>query len=458
MPRIQSNGLFSALQAMAHQRTKNTSPAAANAPRQTSLGRDSAAITKENAVQRSMAQDSSFRNTSDLTHGRNMTLPNQSVINGQAVQRTLYGEEHAAPLVAQELSTASHSVMKAADAAQDFLETGSAWVEKKELLEDLTHSVSGEYVWPFSQSSPTILKARCADVDTSDGICAALAAMWIERNARGDSLENFLKKGSVTDLSQDARIYEPPARLRKKFFAAVDARKEKNIRENEEIGTGKVDLNKIRYAMQLFILSTKYPPDVMIQKNLWADRYQDVLKNLSVKERQIVFEREQTRLQDRDQKLRPKFGGREQRASLANWLAGKNLKKLALNSVVAQQQGAESDIREIYNAPKKLKRGDMTALAYAQQMASAIVEGTAPNKAGHAIYQCIDIHGDDSGHMMAAAVSHNGKVAFFDPNFGEFNFKSKGDFVRWWPEFLDVTKYSNHLNKEYEIISFASRN
>ncbi len=237
MPRIQSNGLFSALQAMAYQRTKNTSTSAATTSRQTSLCRDSAAITKGNT-----RQDSSFRDTSDLTHERNVSLSHQSVINGQVVQRTLYGKEHAT----QELNTASHSVMKTADSGQDFLGASDGWLKKKQLLEDLTHTVSGEYVWPFSQSSPAMLKARHADADLHGrGICAALVAMWIERNAHGDSLENFLKKGSVTDLSQDARIYEPPARLRKKFFAAVDARKEKNIRENEESGTGIVDLNNL---------------------------------------------------------------------------------------------------------------------------------------------------------------------------------------------------------------------
>lgn len=40
---------------------------------------------------------------------------------------------------------------------------------------------------------------------------------------------------------------------------------------------------------------------------------------------------------------------------------------------------------------KKLKRGDMTASAYAQQMASAIIQG-GMNSPGHGIYQCIDIH------------------------------------------------------------------
>lgn len=53
---------------------------------------------------------------------------------------------------------------------------------------------------------------------------------------------------------------------------------------------------------------------------------------------------------------------------------------------------------------------------------------------------------------MMAAVSHNGKVAFLIQTL----VKSKDDFVQWWPEFLAITKYSNHLNKE--IISFASRN
>lgn len=99
----------------------------------------------------------------------------------------------------------------------------------------------------------------------------------------------------------------------------------------------------------------------------------------------------------------------------------------------------------------------MTALAYAQQMASAIVEGTAPNNAGHAIFNAL-LHGDDSGHMMAAAVNHNGKVAFFDPNFSEFNFKSQDDCVRWWTEFLEGTQYSNDLGKQDDMISFAPRN
>ncbi len=204
------------------------------------------------------------------------------------------------------------------------------------------------------------------------------------------------------------------------------------------------------------MLASDYQPGVMIQKNLWDDgRNKEILKNCSAKERQRAFIYHKNRFQDSDPKLRPKIkiGAEQQGASLGNWLVAKNLKKLASNSVVPQQQ----DAVETNSAPKKLRRGDMTALAYAQQMASAITQGTTSNSPGHNIYQRIGIYGAESGHGMAAAVSHSGKVAFFDPNFGEFNFKSKDDFVQWWPEFLEITKYSNILDKSYDIASFVPR-
>lgn len=85
--------------------------------------------------------------------------------------------------------------MKTADTAQDFFATSFDWMKKKQLLEDLTHTVSEEYVWPFSQSGPAIHKVRHDAPDLRRrGMFASLSAIWIEPNAHGDSLENYLKK------------------------------------------------------------------------------------------------------------------------------------------------------------------------------------------------------------------------------------------------------------------------
>lgn len=453
MRSIHSSGLFSALQTAVYQRKKNTSTATAASPQQTSLRRDTAAIVKENTVQGGTSQDPS---ASDVTHRRNTGLPNESVINGQAVQRALHGKAHVVPLATQELKIAAHSEMKATASKPSFLADNPRWMNKKKLLEDLTHTFSGKYVWPFSQSSRAI-SAECRVKNenekgirqgTEGGICAGFSAVWLERKARGDSLENYLTPGHLTDLSQDARVYNPPPKRAEKFFAALDARKEKNILENKESSAATVDLNKVRYVMQLSLLGTTLPSDAMIEKNLWGDINQVSLKGRSAKDRKAMF-----KYQDRKQE----FAAANQRASVTNWLVGKNFTKL---QTVAPYQDSALDIS---NTPKVSGRD------YANKMAMKLVEDEMPNALGDHIYRCIDIRAYDEvehskemingfGHMMAAMVSRSGAVAFFDPNFGEFHFNSKNDFVQWWPEFLEAAKYRRSAEEDYKIVSFASPN
>ncbi len=75
---------------------------------------------------------------------------------------------------------------------------------------------------------------------------------------------------------------------------------------------------------------------------------------------------------------------------------------------------------------------------------------------GTGSYRTIGIWGPGGGHAMAAWVAQD--VAFFDPNFGEFWFEKRADFVAWWPTFFSRAGYSFPklgLGDRYEIMDYA---
>lgn len=69
-----------------------------------------------------------------------------------------------------------------------------------------------------------------------------------------------------------------------------------------------------------------------------------------------------------------------------------------------------------------------------------------------------------AGHAVAVwlgqpSYSSAGDALFFDPNYGEFWFKDKQDFFRFFPEFYRATYRSGALsfNKNWEVLPCAKR-
>ena len=67
-------------------------------------------------------------------------------------------------------------------------------------------------------------------------------------------------------------------------------------------------------------------------------------------------------------------------------------------------------------------------------MAEAIVKSPAP------FCRIGQYYVDGGGHAMAASLARGG-VAFLDPNLGEFQFKGRDEFVRWFPLFTQKMDY-----------------
>ena len=75
---------------------------------------------------------------------------------------------------------------------------------------------------------------------------------------------------------------------------------------------------------------------------------------------------------------------------------------------------------------------------------------------GTGSYRMIGIYGPGGAHAMAAWVGAD--VAFFDPNFGEFWFENRRDFIAWFPTFFSKACYSwpkLGLCERFEVDEFA---
>ena len=89
------------------------------------------------------------------------------------------------------------------------------------------------------------------------------------------------------------------------------------------------------------------------------------------------------------------------------------------------------------------------ALAMAKAMAASLNNGTGS-------YRTIGIWGPGGGHAMAAWVAQD--VAFFDPNYGEFWFENRQDFIKWFPTFFSKSMYALPkvgLCSSYQLMDFA---
>ncbi len=70
----------------------------------------------------------------------------------------------------------------------------------------------------------------------------------------------------------------------------------------------------------------------------------------------------------------------------------------------------------------------------------------------------IGIYGPGGGRAMAAWIAND--VAFFDPNFGEFYFVDKANFLQWLPTYFKKSLYSLPkvgLCERYETFVYAKR-
>jgi hypothetical protein len=88
--------------------------------------------------------------------------------------------------------------------------------------------------------------------------------------------------------------------------------------------------------------------------------------------------------------------------------------------------------------------------------ASSICAAVTSNWNALGTYRTIGIWGPNGGHAMAAWVAQD--VAFFDPNFGEFWFEKKADFIKWFPKFFEKSCYSLPkvgLCERYEVMDFG---
>lgn len=79
------------------------------------------------------------------------------------------------------------------------------------------------------------------------------------------------------------------------------------------------------------------------------------------------------------------------------------------------------------------------------------------SKGGTGSYRMIGVWGKGGAHAMAAYVGLH-DIAFFDPNFGEFWFESKQQFVPWFTEtFFPRAHYTSQLGQRFELHDYALR-
>lgn len=163
---------------------------------------------------------------------------------------------------------------------------------------------------------------------------------------------------------------------------------------------GQIDASKVRYIMQLFIIGLKMNPTA-VEGNVVAG------------------------------------DASNQRSATHCWLQHKGI--IRRHGIVPIQilhgplqtipLGTSTDT-------KNSGRAGGSRSGHAARIATAIANDIQ-NGSGH--YAIIEISGPREGHAMAAWISND--VTFFDPNFGEFYFSDKADFIRWFPTFFRKSFY-----------------
>lgn len=103
----------------------------------------------------------------------------------------------------------------------------------------------------------------------------------------------------------------------------------------------------------------------------------------------------------------------------------------------------------------KYQRPENTTEAI-KNLAESIVSTPGHNKNGE--YKKISLHGSMLGYSVSAYINKN-TVIYFDPNFGEFEFNKKNDFIEWFVDkYWSKSLYKNILNKKFFVDHFEKIN
>ncbi|WP_157953841.1 YopT-type cysteine protease domain-containing protein [Microbulbifer sp. A4B17] len=147
------------------------------------------------------------------------------------------------------------------------------------------------------------------------------------------------------------------------------------------------------------------------------------------------------------------------------WLQGQNIlpaKYSAFQYTLPNGRGG----RQIRGYNQNRISTGTSALCNANALAREIIldHGGAPHsdtRSGRktsGVYKKISIESTVFGfmHTMSAWVAED--ISFFDPNFGEFYFSTKTDFVNWFTQsFWFSSSYALGLSGAYEIFTYSSR-
>lgn len=176
-----------------------------------------------------------------------------------------------------------------------------------------------------------------------------------------------------------------------------------------------IDSSKIRQLMQLFIIGSEM-------------------------NRQAIIGNPQPR------------GRIDQTQATINWLQAKGILQRRTVRPIQFQNHAPENIP--YTAGDRRSGGGRAI--HATNLGNAIAN-TLNNGTGS--YRTIGIWGPGGGHAIAAWVGED--ATLFDPNFGEFWFENKADFIDWFPTFFKKSCYSLPkigLCERYEVMDFAKAN
>ena len=173
--------------------------------------------------------------------------------------------------------------------------------------------------------------------------------------------------------------------------------------------------------------------------------------------------------------------------SLFNWMcdASGKVKPAAIVNLSVNQ--VETETREMYAgrtdqdwvsekylyANGIIRRTGVLAAAVTPTQSVFVRDITAGTKAGGNIFQqlanglvnsstlvtgyyvMIGIHGKGGGHCMAAYVGQD--IAFFDPNFGEYWFPDRRNFVAWFRDSVGLPYKVGGLNAEFSLRAYAPK-
>ncbi|WP_174888712.1 C80 family cysteine peptidase [Candidatus Williamhamiltonella defendens] len=130
-----------------------------------------------------------------------------------------------------------------------------------------------------------------------------------------------------------------------------------------------------------------------------------------------------------------------------NWLNSQGLdyKKFYKDDGYFKNKGTKNKYQRSENTDEAIKN-----------LAESIVSTPSHNKDGE--YKKIALHGSMLGHSVSAYINKN-TVIYFDPNFGEFEFNKKNDFIEWFVDkYWSKSLYKNTLNKKFFVDHFEKIN